>query len=219
MIGQTRATMTTANEQGGRAVQYAPSPVATRQAQQFAPVDQVTMSITPSSVRSQTTADSWGDPQGGSQWSGMANNPQPVLMQSAPACLDTNTALAMMQCIANPTADCAAMLDPNYLGLPLCAGSTPPPVPECKDDALAEGISYCEAYGFSGANQEMNALCWLASKNPSWYAQVKALPACAGSNTEAEEKKKKTLMIGGILLLLIAGAGTAYYFSRKKKKG
>lgn len=217
MIGQTRATMATANEQGGRTVQYAPSPVATRQAQQFAPPDQVTVSITPSS---QTSADSWGTP-GGSQWSGMANNPQSVLMQSAPACLDTNTALAMMACIANPTAECEPMLDPNYLNLPLCPGSTPPPVPGCKDDALADAISYCEKYagsGYGGENAEMNALCWLASKNPGWYSQVKALPACAGSNTETEEKKKKTLMIGGIVLLLLAAGGTAYYFSQKKKK-
>lgn len=222
MMGQTRSGMApaVAAEQGGRTIQYAPSAVRQTSALQTSAPDQYSGPIGPPT--NETTADNWGAPAGGSNWSGMANNQNPsVMMANAPACLSTDLALAMMQCIANPTPECMSYLDPNYLALPLCAGSTPPPVPECMDAQLAEGISYCEEFGYAGANKEMNALCWLASKNPAWYDQVSALPEC-GSNGKKEpteeEKKKKKLLIGGILLLVVAGGATAYYFAQKKKK-
>ncbi len=199
MMGQTtRFSPAATTEQGGREVLYAPSLVQPMpaQASSFAP-DQRSVPITPSA----------------------GGGPPAMVAATAPACLNTDMALAMMACIANPTPECLPMLDPNYLNLELCPGQTPPPVPQCMDQQLADGISYCEQYGYAGANKEMNALCWLASKNPGWYDQVSALPPCGGEKTPEDEKKKKTLMIGGIILLVVAGGATAYYFSQKKKKG
>lgn len=128
----------------------------------------------------------------------------------APGCLTAAQVALIVNCAANPSADCAALLASS--GLPLCA-SEKLPLPACRDDQMAGSISYCDQYGPNGPDPAKNAICWAAMKDPAWYAGMKSLPPCPGSQGE---KKKKMLMWGGILLAVAAVGGVGYWYATKK---
>lgn len=140
---------------------------------------------------------------------------------AAPGCMGTDLAVALMQCIGDPTgAGCAALLTPANLALPLCPGAPPPPLPACLDPSMLAGTQYCDQYGMSGPNPSANAVCFLAQKNPAWYAALKALPPCAGTPgptpTTPSDTTHKLVMWGGILLAIAAVGGAAWYFTKKR---
>lgn len=128
----------------------------------------------------------------------------------APGCLTAAQVALMVNCAANPSPECASLMASS--GLPICPGEKLP-LPGCADDQMAAGISYCDQYGPSGPDPAKNAVCWAAMKDPAWYAGMKALPPCPGSQAE---KKKKMLMWGGILLGVAVVGGVGYWYATKK---
>lgn len=181
----TAPQRTQAPDQSTSTLQYAPSAVATRT---LAPaVDMSSRGVVPS--------------QGGE---GLTT------LGPAPGCLSSAQVALLVNCAANPSPDCAALMASS--GLPLCPGDKLP-LPQCKDDQVVAQLSYCDTYGPSGPDPVKNAFCWAATKDAAWYAGMKALPPCPGSEAE---KKKKMLMWGGILLGVAVLGGVGYWYATKK---
>ena len=169
-----------------------------------APLDQRTNTITmaPSAVATRAIGPAYNpaDPGGGSS-------------MSLPGCLTAAQVALIVNCAVNPgSPDCAALQASS--GLPLCPGQTLP-LPNCRDDQMQSGISYCDQYGPNGPDAGKNGVCWAAGKDPEWYQSMKALPACPGSSLEQAEKKN-TLMWGGILLAIAVVGGGLYWYTKKK---
>lgn len=141
-----------------------------------------------------------GDPAGGG---GTSIGP-------APGCLTAAQVALIVNCAANPAAGCEGLLASS--GLPLCA-SEKLPLPACRDDQMVASISYCDQYGPNGPDAGKNGVCWAAMKDPAWYAAMKGLPPCPGSEAE---KKKKMLMWGGIILGVAVVGGVGYWYATKK---
>jgi hypothetical protein len=175
---------------------------------QVAPADQQTMTLrmAPSDVATRTIGPASTDAgllpatPGGSTTFG-----------PGPSCLTAAQVALIVNCAANPSADCAALVAAS--GMPLCS-TEKLPLPSCRDDQIQAGISYCDQYGPSGPDPVKNAVCWAATKDPAWYAAMKGLPPCPGSDAE---KKKKMLMWGGILLGVAVVGGVGYWYATKKK--
>jgi hypothetical protein len=163
-----------------------------------APIDQRTNTLVrvDSAVQSQPIGPAYDATRGGSL---------------GPGCLSAVQVALIVNCVANPgSPDCAALQAAS--GQPLCAGQTLP-LPTCRDAQMKSGIAYCDQYGPNGPDAARNAVCWAVTKDPAWYAGMKALPPCPGSE---EEKSKKMLMWGGILLGVAVVGGVGYWYATKK---
>lgn len=112
-----------------------------------------------------------------------------------PTCIDQYTAGLVAQCIAgvqaNPDFNC--LYTYAFASLPYCGGATGAglaPVPGCLTPDLVTSRDYCNAHpSFDGPNATMNAVCWAAMRDPTYWARVMAAPAC-GTITIREPVKR-----------------------------
>jgi hypothetical protein len=163
----------------------------------------------------------------------------------APKCIDQYTAGLIAACVAgtstNPDLDCSSLYAYALSQLPYCPGASGlQPVPRCLSPELLALRDYCASTNGNGANKGMNAVCWAAMHDPSYWAQAMAAKPCYAQAyvppvTSAPEstpqslpeeptdmyvpEKQEASMAGtwGILALL-AVAGGGYYMYRRNKR-
>jgi len=167
----------------------------------------------------------------------------------APTCLDPYTAGLVTQCIAGVQAStdfpCNSLLAYALSKLPYCPGTNGglQPVPPCFDTGLSALRDYCNQHPNSdGPNKALNAGCWAARHDSSYWAQVMAAPACytqayvppapttrppvlrdapqpppAPAPVPMQPQSASMAGTWGILALL-AAAGGGYYMYRRYKR-
>ncbi len=181
-----------------------------------------------------------------------ANMP-PCAVADLPICPCANDwdAMALTPCIAGTAGpstwsedyhnNWCAQRGAGLLTSDYCLGNTLPPLPECLDQGVREGLSYCELYGYAGPNAYANALCWNAIQSGR-LPTLTQLQDCyvAGPPTVQQEAppqdaflpppppavtegppastKRASMMLPGLILLLLVGGGTAYYIAQRKPK-
>lgn len=163
----------------------------------------------------------------------------------APKCIDEFTAGLIAQCIAgtqtNPDFDCGALYTYALSQLPYCRfPSTLQAIPRCLSPELVALRDYCASTNGNGANKGMNAVCWAAMHDPSYWAQAMAAKPCYEQAyvppvTSAPEStpqslpeeppdmyvpEKQEASMAGVwgILALVAAAGGGYYMYRKNKR-
>jgi len=102
----------------------------------------------------------------------------------APKCIDEYTAGLIAACIAgtqsNPDFDCTSLYTYALSQLPYCSRpGVLQPVPGCLSKDLIAARDYCSTYpAFNGPNKTMNAICWMAKHDQSYWAQMMAAQPC-----------------------------------------
>lgn len=145
-----------------------------------------------------------------------------------PKCVDQSLFAGIAGCLADPSKPgCASYVQGNgaftqvgaaLAALPLCFH---PDMPTgCRSSELDAGVQYCEQYGYGGPNKTLNALCWGAMKDASYFGNLRALPTC-GTHEEQlpvtpADKTKRAMMWGGLLLLVAVAGGYLVYRQTKK---
>jgi hypothetical protein len=133
-------------------------------------------------------------------------------------CLAQETVQQIQGCFVNPSAAvCPTIFTPTLMERPFCPSVTRPVLPDCIDDKLRAGISYCDTHGWNGPDKVSNALCWTAMHDPDFYGALKAKPSCTPPTPF--EQKRGRLVVGGILAALLVGGGVVAYRVLKKRKG
>lgn len=55
------------------------------------------------------------------------------------------------------------------------------PLPTCLSPEQVATVAYCNASGWWGTNKLGNAMCWMLSKAPGYWALLSAIPPCGGA--------------------------------------
>lgn len=104
-----------------------------------------------------------------------------------PKCINEETAQAIMQCMSGGTVEGLNCKDPGtafYLmalaQLPYCSRPSYLTTPRCVSQALRSNLSYCGVYPtFTGPDKTLNAFCWGAKHDASYWKTLTGLPICA----------------------------------------
>jgi hypothetical protein len=91
--------------------------------------------------------------------------------------------------------------------------------PSCLDDATATTLSYCDQYPTgNGPDAGLNALCWAASKSPTYMYNLHATPRCGGGGTTPTAAPAAAGMNPMLKWGLIGGAALAAVYLVTKKR-
>ena len=163
-----------------------------------------------------------------------------------PTCMTAAQALAFGPCFTHvpPKGMTSAQLatlcgNANAAGLvdlPYCPDAQRGKIPGCLDQGWVDTLTYCDRWpSFNGPKPLVNGICWAAKKDPSWYAQVKAVPWCEGTKlrlnvgptaqfdvpldaaalVESPSNTGKYMMYAGIGLLGLVVVAAGYSATRK----